>query len=249
MAFINSDGTEAMKDMGQLGIEADGSTAGVQAVSLKEGLGRRACRLGGGGQADSTGALITINNASPTQLCQTAAAGAGLRHHATLITMMLVGGAVGTDWAFFSIAWTQDDGAAPFAEARRQLGEYFAGRRTTFDLPLAPVGTAFQRRVWEELRHIPHGETVSYGELARRIGSPTSCRAVGMANGRNPFSIIVPCHRVVGANGKLVGYAGGMPRKEALLRLETHPAASGDPPETGGWAEKVVEGFSGMSGE
>ena len=145
--------------------------------------------------------------------------------------------------------WTRDDGAAPFAEAKRQLGEYFTGRRTAFDLPLAPVGTAFQQRVWEELRRVPHGETVSYGELARRIGSPTSCRAVGMANGRNPFCIIVPCHRVVGANGKLVGYAGGMPRKEALLRLETHPGASADPPETGWWAEKVVEGFSGMSGE
>jgi len=116
--------------------------------------------------------------------------------------------------------WVQSDEAAPFAEAKRQLGAYFAGRLTTFDLPLAPDGTAFQMRVWQELRRIPHGQTVSYGELARRIGSPTACRAVGLANGRNPLTIIVPCHRVVGANGKLTGYAGGMARKETLLALE-----------------------------
>ncbi len=116
--------------------------------------------------------------------------------------------------------WVQSDEAAPFAEAKQQLGAYFAGRLTTFDLPLALGGTAFQRRVWDELRRVPHGETVSYGELARRIGQPTACRAVGLANGRNPLSIIVPCHRVVGASGKLIGYAGGMPRKEALLALE-----------------------------
>ena len=120
---------------------------------------------------------------------------------------------VGTDW-------TQDDGAAPFLEAKRQLAAYFAGNLTDFDLPLALVGTAFQKRVWDELRRIPHGNTVTYGELARRIGSPNACRAVGLANGRNPLSIIVPCHRVVGANGKLIGYAGGMARKEALLALE-----------------------------
>ena len=114
----------------------------------------------------------------------------------------------------------QSDEAAPFAEAKRQLAAYFAGRLTAFDLPLAPQGTPFQRRVWDELRRVPHGQTVSYGELARRIGSPTACRAVGAANGRNPLCIIVPCHRVVGANGKLIGYAGGMPRKEALLALE-----------------------------
>ncbi len=116
--------------------------------------------------------------------------------------------------------WTEDDEAAPFAEARRQLAAYFAGELTDFDLPLAPLGTTFQRRVWDELRRIPHGETVSYGELARRIGSPKACRAVGLANGRNPLSIIVPCHRVVGASGKLIGYAGGTARKEALLALE-----------------------------
>lgn len=117
-------------------------------------------------------------------------------------------------------AWVQNDEAAPFAEAKRQLAAYFAGELTAFDLPLAPTGTAFQRRVWDELRRVPHGQTVSYGELARRIGSPNACRAVGAANGRNPLCIIVPCHRVVGANGKLIGYAGGMPRKETLLALE-----------------------------
>jgi len=116
--------------------------------------------------------------------------------------------------------WVRSDEAAPFAEAKRQLAAYFARQLTAFDLPLAPVGTAFQKRVWDELRRVPHGQTVSYGELARRIGSPNACRAVGLANGRNPLSIIVPCHRVVGASGKLIGYAGGMPRKEALLSLE-----------------------------
>lgn len=116
--------------------------------------------------------------------------------------------------------WVRNAEAAPFAEAKRQIAAYFAGQLTMFDLPLAPVGTAFQQRVWDELRRVPHGQTVSYGELARRIGSPNACRAVGLANGRNPLSIIVPCHRVVGANGKLIGYAGGMPRKEALLALE-----------------------------
>lgn len=117
--------------------------------------------------------------------------------------------------------WVPDDEAAPFPGARRQLTAYFAGTLTDFDLPLAPRGTAFQQRVWDELRHIPYGATCSYGELARRIGQPNACRAVGLANGRNPLSIIVPCHRVVGANGKLVGYAGGMSRKETLLALES----------------------------
>ena len=111
MAFINSDGTEATKDMGQLGVEADGSTPGVLAVSTKEGLGRRACRLGGGMEADSGGTLVAINNSGATQLCQTAAAGAGMRHHAILISLMLFGGTLGTDWGFFSIQWSQDDGA------------------------------------------------------------------------------------------------------------------------------------------
>jgi methylated-DNA-[protein]-cysteine S-methyltransferase len=116
--------------------------------------------------------------------------------------------------------WMRDDEAAPFAEAKRQLSEYLDGVRAEFDLPLAPQGTEFQRRVWEELRRIPYGETISYGELARRIGQPGSARAVGLANGRNPISIVVPCHRVIGASGKLVGYGGGLPRKQALLAHE-----------------------------
>ena len=117
--------------------------------------------------------------------------------------------------------WTENPDAAPFAETKRQLTEYFAGTRRDFDLPLLPQGTEFQRKVWQELRTIPYGGTLSYGELARQIGSPGASRAVGLANGRNPISIIVPCHRVVGANGKLTGYGGGLPRKAALLELET----------------------------
>ncbi len=123
--------------------------------------------------------------------------------------------------------WVQDDGAAPFDEAKRQLSAYFAGELTEFDLPLALTGTAFQQGVWKQLRQIPYGATVSYGELARRMGQPNACRAVGLANGRNPLSIIVPCHRVVGAGGKLVGYAGGLARKEALLALERRREQNG----------------------
>ena len=108
----------------------------------------------------------------------------------------------------------------PFREAVRQLGAYFAGELTDFTLPLAPDGTAFQRAVWTALCRIPYGETISYGELARRIGKPEAVRAVGAANGQNPIAIIVPCHRVIGSNGKLTGYGGGLPIKEALLALE-----------------------------
>ncbi len=113
-----------------------------------------------------------------------------------------------------------DDSARPFAETKRQLAEYFTGARTTFDLPLAMNGTAFQKLVWDALKEIPFGVTMSYGELARKIGKPNASRAVGLANGRNPISIIVPCHRVIGANGSLTGYGGGLSRKEALLSLE-----------------------------
>jgi methylated-DNA-[protein]-cysteine S-methyltransferase len=112
--------------------------------------------------------------------------------------------------------------AALLAEAARQLGEYFDGRRTEFDLPLALDGTPFQRTVWAELLRIPYGETVTYGELAERIGRPTAARAVGLANGRNPISIVVPCHRVVGATGGLTGYGGGIDRKRQLLEWEHH---------------------------
>lgn len=109
---------------------------------------------------------------------------------------------------------------AVLAETERQLDEYFAGERTSFDLPLALRGTPFQLRVWRALCDIPYGETISYGELARRVGAPGAARAVGLANGRNPVPIIVPCHRVIGANGTLTGYGGGLDRKRWLLALE-----------------------------
>jgi methylated-DNA-[protein]-cysteine S-methyltransferase len=105
-------------------------------------------------------------------------------------------------------------------EAMRQLREYFAGRRSEFELPLAPEGTEFQRTVWNRLREIPYGETISYGELAKRVGNPKASRAVGAANGQNPIPIVIPCHRVIGSNGKLTGFGGGLPVKEALLALE-----------------------------
>ncbi|OMC41542.1 cysteine methyltransferase [Mycobacterium sp. GA-1841] len=114
--------------------------------------------------------------------------------------------------------WEVDDTA--FTEAVDQLAAYFAGERTEFDLELDMVGTDFQRRVWDALRTIPYGETCSYGEIARQIGSPGASRAVGLANGHNPIGIIVPCHRVIGANGSLTGYGGGLERKRTLLELE-----------------------------
>ena len=106
---------------------------------------------------------------------------------------------------------------------RRQLDEYFRGARRDFELPLALRGTPFQLRVWAELRRIPYGQTLSYGELARRLGNPGLCRAVGAANGANPVSIIVPCHRVIGSGGGLTGYGGGLEAKQALLALERPP--------------------------
>jgi methylated-DNA-[protein]-cysteine S-methyltransferase len=112
------------------------------------------------------------------------------------------------------------------AEAVKQLREYFAGRRTEFDLPLAPHGTPFQFAVWGELRKIPYGETISYGELARRIGNPKASRAVGTANGANQIPIVIPCHRVIAAGGKLGGFGGGLPVKEALLALENSSAGN-----------------------
>jgi methylated-DNA-[protein]-cysteine S-methyltransferase len=114
---------------------------------------------------------------------------------------------------------TVDDDAV-LAKAAAQLDAYFAGELTTFDLPLSLAGTGFQASVWAGLCDIPYGETISYGELARRIGQPSASRAVGLANGRNPVSIVVPCHRVIGANGSLTGYGGGLDRKRYLLGLE-----------------------------
>lgn len=113
---------------------------------------------------------------------------------------------------------------ALFHEVVAQLEAYFAGERQDFDLPLAPRGTAFQQQVWEALRAIPYGATTSYGELAAAIGNPAAVRAVGLANGRNPLPIIIPCHRVVGADGSLTGYGGGLEAKRALLELESRGA-------------------------
>lgn len=114
--------------------------------------------------------------------------------------------------------WRED--AAPFALARRQLEAYFASELEAFDLPLAPSGTAWQLRVWEALRAIPYASTASYGEIAARVGAPSAARAVGHANGRNPLSIVVPCHRIIGTGGALTGYGGGIERKRWLLDHE-----------------------------
>jgi methylated-DNA-[protein]-cysteine S-methyltransferase len=108
----------------------------------------------------------------------------------------------------------------PFAEMCEQLDQYFAGERREFDLPLAPRGSDFQRRVWAALEEIPYGETRTYGEIADSIGRPSASRAVGAANGANPISIVIPCHRVIGSSGALTGYAGGVERKRRLLELE-----------------------------
>jgi O-6-methylguanine DNA methyltransferase len=122
---------------------------------------------------------------------------------------------------------TEDAAAAPLLDAlERQLGEYFEGTRRTFDLPIAMPGSAFQERVWEELQRIPYGETVSYRELAARIGAAGAPRAVGRANGTNRLAVIVPCHRVVAANGGLGGYGGGLPAKRTLLDLEAGVVAA-----------------------
>jgi len=114
----------------------------------------------------------------------------------------------------------EDDLHPMLLETERQLGEYFAGRRKTFDLKLDFTGTDFQRKVWAALLTIPYGETRTYGQIARQIGSPNAVRAVGAANGRNPISIVAPCHRVIGSTGELTGFAGGLERKEHLLELE-----------------------------
>jgi len=121
--------------------------------------------------------------------------------------------AIGSDWI-------EDAGARPLEECARQVREYFEGKRKSFALPLAPDGSQFQRRVWLEIARIPHGETISYAELARRAGAAGSARAAGAATGRNPISIVIPCHRILGANGSLTGYAGGVARKAKLLELE-----------------------------
>ncbi len=122
-------------------------------------------------------------------------------------------------------SWIRDSAKLTFA--RTQLLEYFSGARNTFDLPLHPIGTPFQREVWTALTTIDYATTASYGDIARRIGNPKAVRAVGAANGRNPLPIIVPCHRVIGSNGALTGFGGGLPVKQALLEMEARHCSSG----------------------
>jgi len=129
--------------------------------------------------------------------------------------------------------------AAPFADVKTQLEEYFIGARTNFDIPLAAEGAPFELEVWHALEEIPYGETVSYGEIARRVGQPTAARAVGTANGRNPIAVIVPCHRVIGADGSLTGYGGGLERKRLLLELERGQGRLG-PTALAGSPERVL---------
>lgn len=140
---------------------------------------------------------------------------------------------VASERGLVAVLWENDDpervrflpqveqpGHPILQEAERQLREYFSGKRREFNLPLEFVGTAFQKQVWAALVTIPYGETRSYGDIARQIGNPAAVRAVGAANGRNPLSIIAPCHRVIGSNGKLTGFAGGLQTKAFLLRIE-----------------------------
>jgi methylated-DNA-[protein]-cysteine S-methyltransferase len=121
-------------------------------------------------------------------------------------------------------AWRREPQAGVIVRAKRQLDEYFQGRRKVFDIPLAASGTPFQRAVWRAIAGVPFGETISYTELARRAGRPGSARAAGAATGRNPVGVIVPCHRIVGADGSLTGYAGGVDKKRTLLALEAGSA-------------------------
>ena len=129
-------------------------------------------------------------------------------------------------------SWQRDPTA--FTDVERQLLEYFSGERASFELELEPRGTPFQRQVWQALRQIVYGETMPYGELAARIGRPSAARAVGAANGANPIAVIIPCHRLIGANGALTGYAGGIERKQTLLDLEARSYAA-----AGRWRRQV----------
>jgi methylated-DNA-[protein]-cysteine S-methyltransferase len=156
--------------------------------------------------------------------------------HTPIGPIHLAASAEGVTHVTFAAAGSKEgpprgDGSAAAARivsaARRQLAEYFAGQRQRFELPLAPEGTAFRRAVWQGLLQIPFGQTASYGAIARRIGRPRAVRAVGGATGKNPISIIVPCHRVIGSSGALTGFGGGLPKKRRLLALEGH-ALRGD---------------------
>ena len=124
--------------------------------------------------------------------------------------------------------WQLEPHADPFPRARAELQEYWEGRRRDFTVPLAPRGTAFQQRVWTSISGVPFGETITYAALAERVGSAGASRAAGLATGRNPISLIIPCHRIVGSNGSLTGYGGGLDRKRALLRFETAVASGRD---------------------
>ena len=123
----------------------------------------------------------------------------------------------------------QESNCGLLQHATEQLSEYFSGRRTIFSVPLGPEGTEFQRAVWRRLQDIPYGQTITYGELAKRVGNPKASRAVGAANGCNPIPIMIPCHRVIGSDGKLTGFGGGLPVKKALLTLETGQKLIGGP--------------------
>lgn len=133
-------------------------------------------------------------------------------------TLEIIGFPTGKGACTPATDWSRD--SAAFDDAKRQLDEYFRGRRRTFDLSLKPSGTAFQLAVLAELERIPYGETATYSDIAARVGRPTAVRAVGAANGRNPLPIVIPCHRVVGSDGSLTGFGGGLDTKAALLRLE-----------------------------
>ncbi len=134
------------------------------------------------------------------------------------------GSLAGLHFAGYDVPAESKEGSEPVLEvAAEQLREYFAGERTAFDLPLALDGTAFQQEAWRALADIPYGETVSYGEQAKRLGRPDAVRAVGAANGRNPIAIVLPCHRVIGADGSLTGFGGGLETKRRLLDLEQSP--------------------------
>jgi methylated-DNA-[protein]-cysteine S-methyltransferase len=149
-------------------------------------------------------------------------------HEASIGPLLLAGNERGLRYLSFArsrrakkpeSSWRQD--RFTFAEVTRQLDEYFAGERREFDLPWMLEGTEFQLRVWNRLARIPYGETISYGQLAREIGEPQAARAVGLANGMNPIPIVLPCHRVIGSNGRLTGFGGGLPLKKRLLELES----------------------------
>jgi len=161
--------------------------------------------------ASPIGPLLLTSDGSALTGLHMSTPGSGADEHAPL-------SAWGVDDA--ARAWVADDTVPPFPVAREQLAAYFAGRLTVFDLPLALHGTEFQRRVWAALREIPFGETISYAELARRVSNVAAVRAVGAANGRNPIPIIVPCHRVIGSDGSLTGFGGGLERKRWLLEHE-----------------------------